>query len=68
MLLSLLMTSDDEHGHQWHLSMCRVAGPNSLIMAPPTLRELVYNAFFSSWKEIDNPGKMKEVVHYVGND
>lgn len=67
-LFSLLMTKDEHHGHQWHISMVEITGPRSMKEMDQQSRELVLNNFFSKWLPVPNPGKMVEVLHFVGND
>ena len=67
-LFSLLMTRDEHHGHQWHISMVEVTGPGMMREMDQPNRELVLNNFFSKWLPIPNPGKVVEILHFVGND
>lgn len=67
-LFSLLMTKDEYHGHQWHISMVEITGPRSMREMDQANRELVLNNFFSKWIQIPNPGQQVEILHFVGND
>lgn len=67
-LYSLSLTEDDHHGHQWHFSFTEITGPVSMDVPEPSVVEFILDGFFSSWKPIQNPGKMKTVLHFVGND
>lgn len=69
-LVSAIMTTDDHHDHQWHISLCSISGPNpsDLCEVAPEIRDRILNSFFAEYKSIPNPGKMTQVLHYVGND
>ena len=66
-IYSLVMTVDEHHNHDWHLSMCQVFGPNLIDHPNKDYAETICNAFFAVWKPVENPGKMK-TLHFVGND
>lgn len=66
--LSLVLTTDDHHGHQWHLSLVQITGPSQFGVTNEETNQIVLGTFFSAWKSVPNPGKMAEVTHFVGND
>lgn len=66
--VSLVMSTDDHHGHQWHLSMVDVVGPQQIAQSRKYITDTILKTFFSTWKEIENPGKITEILHFVGND
>jgi hypothetical protein len=67
-VFSLMMSHDANHNYQWHLSACQVVGPGKLGPMSDDYTKRIMDAFFSSWKEVPNPGQMSEVRHFVGND
>jgi hypothetical protein len=66
---SIVLTRDEHHKQTWHFS---ISMPTVFegVGTSATDEEAVdlLKVFFSSWKEIPNPGKMKHVRHFVGND
>ncbi len=64
--ISLEMTKDDYHGHQFHLSLVEI-GMQGMQLARPEESKFILNAFFTTWKSIPNPGKMLSILHFVGN-
>lgn len=66
--VTIMLTQDGYNGAQWHISLAELS-----VMGLPTylvdeIAHKLLNAFFKDWKEIDNPGMMKEIRHFVGND
>ncbi len=66
--VSLVMSTDEQHGHQWHLSMVRITGPQEMAPVGDETGRLILDIFFSKWESIENPGQLVEVMHFVGDD
>ncbi len=72
---SLQLTTDDEHGHKWHLSMCQLIKNEPNVLAGKNLKLVstmdalpILQGFFSTWQRVETPGMIKEIIHFVGND
>jgi hypothetical protein len=67
-LISIQLTTDDMHGHQWHLSMVEILSQTEMATPPDRCIADILECFFSKTLAVPNPGKIKEIVHFVGND
>lgn len=67
-IYSIVLTTDDYHGFQWHVSIVEILGPSKYSEISEEVAKSIMNVVFSKWTAIDNPGKMKEIKHFVGND
>lgn len=65
-LLSLCMSEDSYHGYNWHLSVSKIE-TDGLEKVDDNLIKKVLDVFFNEWKEVPNPGVIKQIRHYVGN-
>jgi len=71
LFINLVLTTDSQHGHDWHLSMSQVVlgpdGESKIDFVPDELQERICNSFFEKWQPIENPGTMLVVDHFVGH-
>jgi hypothetical protein len=66
--ITIMLTKDGYNGAQWHVSLAELHPMGFPISIDDGTATKLLNGFFKDWREIENPGMIKTIRHFVGND
>lgn len=75
-IYGVVLSLDYYYDKKWHISIshtCFEKTPDNSISqklssVDESVRNKILNAFFNDWAPISNPGMVKEIEHFIGND